>query len=305
MWDIIVIGAGPAGLSAAIYGARAGMNVLVLEEKTYGGQIVNTPEVENYPGIKTISGFNFAKGLCEQAMELGAELKYEKAVKIAGNPMDYTVITNKDRYNCKSVIIATGAKNRKLGLEDEERLTGMGVSYCATCDGRFFANKKVCVVGGGSTALEDALFLAGYCEHVYLIHRRDAFRGEEALIKQIKKKDNITIEYNSNVVKLVGENQLEGVVVENKNTQGRTTISVSGLFIAIGHMPDNQYFDDIVELDDYGYVKGLEDCKTNTEGIYIAGDGRTKAVRQLTTATADGAVAALAASQYIMEKCNI
>lgn len=301
MWDIIIIGAGPAGLSAAIYGVRSGLKVLLLEEKSYGGQIVNTPEVENYPGIKSISGFEFATALYEQAIELGAEIKYERAVGIEGQPRDYTVKTAKDSYKCKSIIIATGAKNRQLGLEDEKRLTGMGVSYCATCDGRFFTNRKVCVVGGGSTALEDALFLSQYCEQVYLIHRRDSFRGEDALAKQINEKDNVSVIYDSNVVKLNGNDMLESVVVENKNTKETITLEVSGIFIAIGHVPDNKAFESFIDLDDGGYVVAFEDCKTNAPGIFVAGDCRTKHVRQLTTAASDGAIAALGASQFVME----
>ncbi|MDO4260747.1 MAG: FAD-dependent oxidoreductase [Eubacteriales bacterium] len=299
MYDMIVIGAGTAGLSAAIYGVRAGKTVLVLEAKSYGGQIINTPEVENYPGIRSISGFEFATGLYEQAKALGAQVKYERVLRIEDRGVEKTVVTGKDAYPCKCVIVATGAKNRPLGVEREQEMTGKGISYCATCDGMFFRGKDVAVVGGGSTALEDAAFLANYCGTVYVIHRRDAFRGEDRLVRALEKKENVTYVMDSQVVALNGEETLRSVTVENKKTKERTELPVSGLFIAIGQMPDNGAFAELVELDPAGYVRAGEDCRTSAQGIFTAGDCRTKAVRQLTTAAADGAVAALAACVYI------
>lgn len=299
MYDIIIVGAGTAGLSAAIYGVRAGKSVLVLEANTFGGQIVNSPEVENYPGIKHISGFEFAMNLYDQAMSLGAKLEYEKVVKIQNKDQYKLVITENNEYQCKTVILATGAKNRPLGLEKEEDLVGAGVSYCATCDGAFYKGKDVAVAGGGNTALEDAMFLSNYCNKVYVVHRRDAFRGEEKLLGVLKQKENVEFVLNSIITDLISEENLTGIKVKNKETQEEKVIEVSGLFIAIGQMPENTVFSDVIELDAGGYIRAKEDCKTNVEGIYTAGDCRTKTVRQLATAAADGAVASLAACEFI------
>ncbi len=298
MYDIIIIGAGTAGLSAAIYGLRAGKKVLVLEQLSYGGQIINTPEIENYPGIRNISGFDFATGLYEQATALGAEVKYEQVTGITDGA-EKQVTTTEGTYSCKAIIIATGAKNRPLGLDRETELVGGGVSYCATCDGAFYKKRPVAVNGGGNTALEDALFLSGYCSKVYLIHRRDTFRGEVKQVEQLKAKENVEFVLNSTVTALLGEDQVEGIEVTDKLTGEKRTLQVDGLFIAIGQMPENAVFAPLINLDPAGYVVAGEDCKTNVEGIYAAGDCRTKTVRQLTTAAADGAVAALAACAYI------
>ena len=299
MHDIVIVGAGVAGLSAAIYGLRAGKSVLLFEEKTYGGQIINTPEIENYPGIKKVSGFEFATNLYEQATELGAEVKYEKVLGIIDNSDKKIVKTDSGEYETKAVILATGAKNRPLGIDREQELIGAGVSYCATCDGAFFRGKDVAVVGGGNTALEDAQFLSNYCNKVYVIHRRDSFRGETKHVDVLKSKPNVEFILDSNVTKLIGEERLEAIEVSNKKTGDKQEISVAGVFVAIGQMPDNEAFDELVVTDSYGYIEAGEDCKTGTEGIYVAGDCRTKTVRQLTTAAADGAVAALAACEYL------
>ncbi len=297
MTDIIIVGAGTAGLSAAIYALRAGKSVIVFEQLTYGGQIVNTPEVENYPGIKSVSGFDFATGLYEQATALGAVVEFAQVESIEDGTVKKVSAGGKV-YECKALILATGAKNRPLGLEREEELTGSGVSYCATCDGAFYKNKPVAVSGGGNTALEDALFLSNYCSKVYLVHRRDAFRGEAKLAERLKEKENVEFVLNSNITSILGENGVEGVVVKNKLDGSEKTLKVDGLFIAIGQMPDNKAFEALVKLDDKGYIIAGEDCETGTAGIYAAGDCRTKQVRQLTTAAADGAVAALAACAY-------
>lgn len=298
MTDIIIIGAGTAGLSAAIYALRAGKSVLVMEQLTYGGQIINTPEVENYPGIKSISGFDFAQGLYEQAEALGAELKYEQVTGIEDGEVK-KVKTSGGEYECKAIILATGAKNRPLGLDKETEFIGSGISYCATCDGAFFKGRVVAVNGGGNTALEDALFLSNYCKKVYLIHRRDEFRGEVKQVEKLKEKENIEFVLNSTITGLLGENELKGVRVHDKVSGEDKDIELDGLFIAIGQMPENAAFAPLVELDKGGYIVAGEDCKTNVAGIYAAGDCRTKTVRQLTTAAADGAVAALAACAYI------
>jgi thioredoxin reductase (NADPH) len=304
MIDVLIIGAGPAGLSAAIYVERAGKHAVCLEAMTVGGQIVNTPEIANYPGIKKISGFEFSMGLYEQATELGADIIYEQAVKIRENldteQKGFTVLTESGKeFEAKAVIIATGAKNRLLGIDKEENLTGRGVSYCATCDGAFFRGKDVAVNGGGNTALEDALFLTNYCNKVYIIHRRDEFRGEPKNVEAVKGKENVEFVLDSTIEELKGDRNLEAVVVRNKNTGELREIPVAGLFIAIGQEPDNGAFADVAALDDKGYIRADESCMTETPGIFVAGDCRTKAVRQLTTAASDGAVAALAACAYI------
>lgn len=299
MYDIIIVGAGTAGLSAAIYGVRAGKSVLVLESKTYGGQIINSPEVENYPGIAKTSGFEFATALYEQAEGLGAEIEFEEVVRVEKQGADFVVYTEDREIPCHSVVLATGAKNRPLGVEREEMMIGAGVSYCATCDGAFFRGKKTAVVGGGNTALEDAEFLSNFCEKVYVIHRRDEFRGEQWLVNALVKKENVEFVMDSVVTELIGERSVEGVRVKNVKTDEVRELDVNGVFVAIGQMPDNQAFESIVELDKGGYIKGQEDCKTSCEGIFVAGDCRTKVVRQLATAAADGAVAGLAACEYI------
>lgn len=301
MYDIIIIGAGTAGLSAAIYGVRAGKKVLVLESASYGGQIITSPEVENYPGIKKISGFEFATNLYEQATELGAEIEFAKVTQIREDGAQKVVVTEEKDYICRSVILATGAKNRPLGLENEQKLIGKGISYCATCDGAFYKGKTVAVNGGGNTALEDAAFLTGYCEKVYLIHRRDSFRGEQKQVEALRQKANLEFVLESNIVKLIAEDRLKAIEVQNVKTKEPRSIELSGLFVAIGQMPENGVFSPPVQLDQAGYIVAGEDCKTNAAGIFAAGDCRTKTVRQLATAAADGAVAALAACDFIKD----
>ena len=299
MYDMIIVGAGTAGLSAAIYGVRAGKSVLVLEAELYGGQIINTPEIENYPGIKNISGYDFATNLYEQAKELGAEVKFERVLEIRSEEQEKVVKTDSSEYRSKTIILATGAKNRQLGIAREAELTGKGISYCATCDGAFYKAKAVAVNGGGNTALEDAIFLSSYCSKVSIIHRRDSFRGEEKLVKTLQTKTNVEFILNSEIVELQGEERLEAVQIKNKISEEVTRLEISGLFVAVGQIPQNAIFSNLIELDKTGYIKGTEDCKTNVEGIFVAGDTRTKTVRQLATAASDGAIAALAACEYI------
>ena len=299
MYDIIIIGGGPAGLTAAIYARRASKSVLVLEAKSCGGQIINTPDIENYPVADHISGFDFATKVYEQAKALGAEFIIEKAVNINDLGAQKEVLTESgNSYVAKAVIIATGSENRKLGVEDEDRLVGRGVSYCATCDGSFYRKKTVAVVGGGNTALEDALYLADIAEKVYLIHRRDCFRGQEATVELLKQRSNVEFVLNSVVTKLNANKRLESIEVQDKEGN-KTTLNVNGLFVAVGRIPENQNFASVVNLDSAGYVIAGEDCVTNSDGIFVAGDNRVKSVRQLVTATADGAVAATAAVTYI------
>lgn len=298
MYDIIIIGAGPAGLTSAIYARRASKKVLVLEAKSYGGQIINTLDIENYPLEAHISGFDFATKLYNQVKDLGAEIVFEKVVDINDKDNIKEIITTKKNYSAKAVIIATGSENRKLGLSNEDELVGKGISYCATCDGAFYKRKTVAVVGGGNTALEDALYLADVASKVYLIHRRDEFRGEESTVNHLKEKNNIEFIYNSNVTKLNANERLESIEVTNKDGSVKT-IGVDGLFIAVGRIPENQNFAKLINLDESGYVKAGEDCITNIAGIFVAGDNRIKEVRQLVTATSDGAIAATNAVKYI------
>ncbi len=298
MYDIIIVGAGPAGLTAAIYARRAQKSVLVLEAKSYGGQIINTLDIENYPVEEHISGFDFATKLYKQTKSLGAEIVFEKVVDINDLGNTKEVITTKNKYSCKAVIIATGSENRKLGLSNEDELVGKGISYCATCDGAFYKGKTVAVVGGGNTALEDAIYLSDIASKVYLIHRRDEFRADETTVEQLKKKENVEFIYNSTVTKLNASERLESIEVTNKDGLVKT-IEVNGLFVAVGRIPENQNFAKLIELDNAGYVKAGEDCKTTCKGIFTAGDNRIKEVRQLVTATGDGAVAATNAVKYI------
>lgn len=298
MYDIIIIGAGPAGLTSAIYGRRSSKKVLVLEAKSYGGQIINTPNIENYPAEPHISGFDFATKLYNQAKELGAEIVFEKAVDIKDNGETKEVMTNKNSYTTKTVILATGSDNRKLKLPNEDDLVGKGVSYCATCDGAFYKKKVVAIVGGGNTALEDALYLSDIAKKVYLIHRRDEFRGEEGTVETLKEKENVEFVYNSNVTKLIAKEKLESIEVTNKDGSVKE-LDVDGLFVSVGRIPENQNFAKLIDLNESGYVKAGEDCLTNVNGIFVAGDNRTKEVRQLVTATSDGAVAATNAIKYI------
>lgn len=302
MHDIIIVGAGTAGLSAAIYGLRAGKSVLVLEQASYGGQIINTPEIENYPAIQKISGFEFATNLYNQAKNLGAEFAFEKVEGIEDKGQFKEVKTKDKSYEGKTVILATGAKNRSLGVEKEEELVGKGISYCATCDGMFYRGKVVAVNGGGNTAVEDATFLSDYVQKVYVIHRRDEFRADKAEVDRLVAKPNVELVLNSTVKRLGSDaSGLTGVVVANKDGEERT-LKVDGLFVAIGQAPDNQAFSDLVELDGKGYISAGESTLTKTPGIFTAGDCRTKAIRQLATAASDGAVAGLAAVSYINEK---
>ena len=298
MYDIIIIGAGPAGMTASIYARRALKKVLVLEAVSYGGQIINTLDIENYPVESHISGFDFSTKLYNQAVELGAEFIFEKCIKVDKNDSSFEVFTTSSKYQCKSLIIATGADNRKLGLDKEVEFIGKGLSYCATCDGTFYKKRDVAVVGGGNTALEDALYLSNICNKVYLIHRRAEFRGDISVVEKIKSKNNIEIIYNSNVSKLIGDERLNAIEISNLDGS-KKEISVSGLFVAIGKIPENENFKDIIKVDDNGYIIAGEDCHTNIDGIFVAGDNRTKMLRQLVTATSDGAIAATEAIHYL------
>ena len=301
MYDVIIIGAGPAGLAAAIYARRASKKVLVIEAKTYGGQIINTLDIENYPVEEHISGVDFATKLYKQAENLGAEVAFEKVVSVKLVGKEKEVTTEDDVYKAKTVIIATGSDNRKLGLPNEEELIGKGISYCATCDGAFYKGKRVAVNGGGNTALEDALYLADIADKVYLIHRRDEFRGAEATVERLKEKGNVELVLNSKVTKLNADGKLKSIEVTNSDGE-KYVIEIDGLFVAIGRMPATGIFEGQVEMNKDGYIVAGEDCHTSTAGVFVAGDNRTKEVRQLVTAVADGAVAATEAVKYLGEQ---
>ncbi len=295
MYDVIIIGAGPAGLTSALYLRRANKKVLVLEAKNYGGQIVNANKIENYPAIESISGFDFATNLYNQVKKMEAEIKFETVVRIED---EKTVITNNNEYKAKAIIIATGSTNRKLNIEKEKDFIGKGISYCASCDGNFYKDKIVAVNGGGNTALEDALYLSDLASKVYLIHRRDEFKGEDIYLDKLKNKDNVEIILNSQIIKLEGKNKLEKILIKNKKNKTRK-LSIDGLFIAIGQEPKNEIFKNVVDLDEKGYIITNNDVCTKTQGIYVAGDARVKNLRQLTTAVSDGSIAATMAIKDI------
>ncbi|HJA07108.1 MAG TPA: thioredoxin-disulfide reductase [Candidatus Mediterraneibacter pullicola] len=301
MYDIGIIGGGTAGMTAAVYGQRAGKKTLIIEGGAFGGQITSSPNVENYPGIASVSGSEFSMNLLDQATKLGADTVTEQVTGIRDEGSQKVIVTGSNEYPCKSVILATGVTHRHLGAPGEERLAGAGVSYCATCDGMFFRGRDVAVIGGGSTALQDAEFLSNYCKKVYLIHRRDEFRGEDNIVKRLREKENVEFILSATVKEIAGEDAVEKLILNHKKTGEESELPVAGVFVAVGQIPKNEVFADVVKLDAGGFILASEDCLTSHPGIFAAGDCRTKEVRQLTTAAADGAVAALAACKYIVE----
>lgn len=300
MKDILIVGAGCAGMTAAIYAARAGKSVLMLEGAAIGGQIASSPKVENYPGIASISGTDFSYALFDQAQALGVEFEFAPVTGLrpaaAGAP--FAVLTADGPREGKSVILATGATHRALGLPREKELTGHGVSYCAICDGAFYKGAEVAVVGGGSAALQSAEYLCGVCSKVTLLVRRDAFRGEPALAARVTAHPNLTVLWNTTVQALHGEGKLTGLTLRNAKTGEQSELAVAGLFPAVGQTPATALFADLVQTDAAGYFAAGEDCVTSLPGVFAAGDCRAKTVRQLTTAAADGSVAALAARDW-------
>ncbi len=298
MYDIIIIGGGPAGLTAATYARRAGRSVLVIEKHAFGGQITWSPKVENFPSVLSISGTELGDRLLEQAMEHGAEVELDEVTGVSLDGDIKRVHTESGaEFECRALIIATGARPRMLGIEREDELVGSGVCYCAVCDGAFYKGHPVAVNGGGNSALQDALLLSEKCSRVYLIHRRSAFRGEAKLVEALRERENVEFVLNASIVGLTGGGELEGVVVEQDGA--RREIPVDGLFVAIGHAPDNGVFAPLMDLTESGYADSGEDCTTRTPGVFVAGDCRRKSVRQLTTAMADGSAAALAACGYL------
>lgn len=302
MYDIIIVGAGPAGLTAALYAKQARKKILVLEKNTYGGQILLADKVKNYPGFEEISGIDYATKLYNQVINNNVEIRIEEVVNIKNNNDNKTVITNKGEYECEAVIIASGAKNRKLNLPKEDEFIGKGVSYCATCDGMFFKNKTIAITGGGNSAIDSAIYLSDICKEVFLIYRNKEFKTTPINIDILKNKKNVKFIMNSVITKLNGNNLLESITIVNNESNKQNSIIIDGLFIEIGYIPVSNICNNIIETTSNGYIISNEKCQTNIDGIFAAGDIRDKQIRQLTTACSDGTIAALNACKYIANK---
>ena len=299
MYDIIIIGGGPAGLTAALYACRANKSVLVIEKASFGGQITYSPRVENIPGFLDVTGNEFAEKLVEQVLAQNAEVECAQVLKIIDNGANKTVVTDSGEFTSKAVIVATGAKHRLLGINREEEFIGEGISFCAVCDGAFYEGKTVAVIGGGNSALQEAILLSDLAKKVYVVQNLDFFTGEEKLVNQLKAKENVEIILGAVVESIFGNEEFEGIVIKNTANNMTSELKLDGMFVAIGLVPQNEEFSDLINLDERGYVASDERCRTNADGIFVAGDCRTKSIRQVTTAAADGAVAALAACEYI------
>lgn len=296
LYDIIVVGGGPAGLTAALYARRANKTVLIIEKATFGGQITYSPKVENIPGFLALSGNEFAEKLVEQALEQGAEVEIAEVTEIIDGKTK-TVKTDSGDFEGKSVIWATGAKHRMLGLEREQDFVGEGISFCAVCDGAFYTGKTVAVIGGGNSALQEAIMLSDLCKKVYVVQNLDYLTGEKKLADVLATKNNVEIILGTTVESLMGEKALNGIVI--KRGEERRTLLIDGMFVAIGLIPQNEIVEELVTLNPWGYIDAGESCLTNAKGIFVAGDCRSKKIRQVATACADGAVAALAACDYV------
>lgn len=300
MYDLIIIGAGPAGLSAAVYAARAELDFIVIEgSMMQGGQILTTYDVDNYLGLPGIGGFDMGMKFAEHAKKLGVSFVTENVVSMEVQGDVKSVKTDKNTYETKTIIIATGAVHKKAGIPGEAEFTGKGVSYCATCDGAFFKNKVTAVVGGGDVAVEDALYLSRVCSKVYLIHRRDEFRAAKSLVKKARETDNIEFVLDSVVEKIEGENKVRSINIRSKKSATIKTLEVDGVFFAVGMQPVTAFVDKNIEMNEAGYIIAGEDCATNIPGVYAAGDIRTKQLRQIITAAADGANAVTSVEKYI------
>ncbi len=301
MYDLIIIGSGPAGLAAAIYAQRAKLNTLVIERAMVsGGQVLNTYEVDNYPGLPGIGGYELGMKFREHADKLGALFAEDEVVRVEdeGAGKVKRVVGEKDTYEAKSLILATGAHHRLLEVPGEKELSGAGVSYCATCDGAFFRNKVTAVIGGGDVAVEDAIFLARMCSKVYVIHRRNELRAAKSLQEKLFSLDNVEMVWDSVAEEICGEGQVDSLKISNVKTGEKRTLSLQGVFIAVGITPESQAFEGLVEMEK-GYIKAGEDCATSAPGIFAAGDVRKKNLRQIITAAADGANAVTSAEHYL------
>ena len=321
IYDMIIIGSGPAGLSAAIYAARAKLDAIVIEQNyVSGGQVINTYEVDNYPGLPGMNGFDMGNTFREHAGKMGAVFSQEKveSIQIESDQVKQTedaqlqaaesrqsgslkkVVTDKNEYETKTIVIATGARHSKLGIPGEEKLSGMGVSYCATCDGAFFKDKTVAVVGGGDVAVEDAIFLSRLCKKVYVIHRRDELRAAKALQEKLFAQENVEMVWDSIATEIHGETQVTAITVENVKDKSQKELVVDGVFIAVGIIPNSELFKGLVDTDERGYLTAGEDCRTNVEGVFATGDVRTKQLRQIVTAVSDGANSITTAQEYLL-----
>ncbi len=301
MYDIIIVGGGPAGLTSAIYALRAGKSVLVIEKNGFGGQIAFSPKVENIPGTRTISGAEFADKLTDHAMDLGAEVELENVISVEKSGDIFTVGTEEgNTYQAKAVILAVGVKHRTLGLPGEEELIGNGISFCAVCDGAFYTGQQVAMIGGGNSALQEALLLAEVCEKVTIVQNLAFLTGEKKLADALYEKDNVEILYSTVVSEYLTENgELKGLRLHNDATGEESEIAVDGTFLAVGLMPENDNFAHLAKLNNWGYFDSDEGCATQTPGLYVAGDCRSKTIRQVVTAAGDGAIAAMAACRYL------
>lgn len=297
MYDIIIVGGGPAGLTAALYACRANKSVLVMEKSAFGGQITYSPKVENIPGFVSLTGNEFAEKMVEQILEQGAEVEPCEVFEIKDGEVK-TVVTDSGEFQAKAVVIATGAKHRLPGIAREEEFIGNGISFCAVCDGAFYEGKDVCVLGGGNSALQEALLLSDLANKVYVVQNLERLTGEGKLADKLYEKANVEVITSSVITELLGGDELSGVVIKNDNGESRT-LDVDGLFVAIGLIPQNDIFANVLKLNSYGYADVDESCKSDTKGIFVAGDCRSKRIRQVATACADGAIAALAACDYV------
>lgn len=300
MYDIVIVGAGPAGLTAAVYARRANKSVLLLDKAAFGGQITYSPKIENYPGFESISGSELADKMVEQALNQGAEVEVENVTGIRDNGETKTVLTEDgNEYEGRAVILACGAKHRHLGLENEERFIGDGISFCAVCDGAFYMDQTVALIGGGNSALQEAILLSETCKKVYVIQNLDFLTGEPRLQEILNKKENVEVITGTVVTAIADTPAFSAITIKNVHTEELQRLPLDGMFVAIGLVPENGAFAELVELDQAGYIDSTETCQTKTPGIFAAGDCRQKGVRQVATAIADGAVAAIAACRYL------
>lgn len=303
LYDIAIIGSGPAGLSAAVYALRAELKTIVFERDSMsGGQVLNTDEVDNYLGLPGMNGFDLGTKFREHAEQMGMKVLSEKVIKIEQQEKIWIVRSDEGTYKTKTILLATGTRYRKLEIPGEERLSGKGVSYCATCDGAFFRNKEVAVIGGGDVAIEDALYLSRICKRVYVIHRRESFRAAPSLVRRMKEVENIELILGFVPEKISGDSIVEGLTIKQREGEERKELLISGVFVAIGTIPENEIYKEVVPMDEAGYIIAGEDGKTQISGIFVAGDIRTKRFRQIVTAVADGANAVHSIEEYLTEE---